>query len=240
MMRNFDKAVINFGVFPQWERKDQAGCFMNDNIYVDKDGKKYIKKEKTNWMTKQEEISYFEVSPIEWEIIYKKENAYLLWSTRMLKFLCFSKYNNSVYIYSDIRRYLNNEFYRFAFNEKEKESIFKYNLKDKLYEYDKKCEEEYDNVFLLSMDELDRAGKIRIIKKPTQYAYWSDTSMGGAYHSWIARDPYNTSSIQGVAMSHSGYDFRISNFFAGEVTGIAPAIWVKCEYIDKILTHSID
>ena len=84
--------------------------------------------------------------PIEWQVLSKENNKMLVISKYGLEVRRFDSGSNN-WRNSEIRKWLNGEFYNKAFNEKEKKSIKSSNLSDVGTS---------DNVFLLSKEEAEK------------------------------------------------------------------------------------
>ena len=159
-----------------------------------------------------------EIEPIKWRILSEENGEALLLSEYILDAHRFDKKSNN-YKDSEIRKWLNNEFYNKAFNENEKQIILttevdnserSTNPNRNANEFNKgknkhACENTQDKVFLLSMqeatnpkygfDESDNSHKSRE-KKPTAYAIkqgaWYDDEEGCETYGngyWWLRSP---------------------------------------------------
>ncbi len=89
---------------------------------------------------------YYKVEPIKWRILERQENKLLLLSEVILDSYCFD-WDSSNYEQSDIRSWLNDEFYNSAFTENEQNLI----CTQTIAQGDSTI---YDNVFLLSCSDM--------------------------------------------------------------------------------------
>ena len=93
---------------------------------------------------------------IEWKVLDKNDNLYLLISNKILDNMQFNvTYGNVTYFNSTIRKYLNGTFYNTAFSGDEKSKILKIknkNLPNSKFNIDAGADTD-DNVFILSLDE---------------------------------------------------------------------------------------
>ena len=139
-----------------------------------------------------------EEQPIEWQILAKEGNNMLFISRYALEAKCFDNDSNN-WKNSEIRSWLNGDFYNKAFNEKEKKYIKSSNLSDV---------GTTDNVFLLSKEEAekyfadDEARKCKI----TDYAFGNGGSKNDDdFCTWWLRSPNpdNGGSVYGVFIDGS-------------------------------------
>ena len=151
--------VVKFGRFPQWRvtKKSTVGFLkqLADSDFTDNrvtliDGKTYYRKGK----------NYFYQSYIDWIIVGETDNSYLLLSKSILDWRAFG---GGFWHESDIRDWLNGEFYLHSFSETEKKEIVKTTNLTSYHPY----EDAYinrkdshnvtteDNVFLLDRDQAE-------------------------------------------------------------------------------------
>ena len=166
-----------------------------------------------------------EVQPIEWQVLAKEGNKILIISKYGLDAKRFDD-NSNDWASSEIRYWLNDNFYNKAFTEKEKKSINSSNLSDVGTS---------DKVFLLSKEEAENYfvnDKLRRCKA-TGYAvkkgaYISDGSFGGeaGYSLWWLRspNPYTDDNVYRVIS-----DGDIDNHYVVSIGNrvIRPALWIN-------------
>jgi hypothetical protein len=208
--------ILKIGVFPQTKANGGDFELFKPGLYVDSDGRQAVKNGD----------SFYLMEPILWEIIKMEGNRSLLLSVKKLKFLCFSSKNDSDYEKSPIRTFLNGPFFKKAFSAKEKSIISKTGPFG-------------DCVFLPSKEELMDPYDLIFDKKETDYASGSCKWLCGDFHSWLTRTPgepdwlgcmddlkrYET--VDMVAQSYSGGDFRWRTNTLNSPAGIAPAMWIE-------------
>lgn len=123
-------------------------------------------------------------SPMKWAVLYENDFDMLVVSEISLGRKQYSAANNSNWASSDIRHYLNNNFYKSNFTEDEKKRIMNIYLNDS---YTK------DNVFLISKSESD--------------SYLSSDEVHKRGY-WCTRTPYNSTWIRRYQGSWDGNDSR--------------------------------
>ena len=163
--------------------------------------------------------------PIEWQVLAKEGNKMLVLSKYGLDAKCFDDDSND-WADSEIRQWLNNDFYNKAFNGNEKKLINSSNLSDV-------CTS--DNVFLLSKEEAEKyfANDEERKCKATDYAvkngaFVYDGSYGGeaGYSFWWLRSPLlNYSIIVYIVRSDGGID----DYYHVSIYGnfVRPALWIN-------------
>ena len=128
------------------------------------------------------------VQPIEWQVLSKENNRMLVISRYGLDCKIFDSDSNK-WANSEIRKWLNGDFYNKAFTEQEKKSINLYNLSDV---------GTTDNVFLLSKEEAEKyfsnneSRKCKATEYAVKNAAWvADSSYGdnAGYSFWWLRSP---------------------------------------------------
>lgn len=186
------------------------------------------------------EVYYFKVEPILWRILYEDcETAFLLCDSILTPMAYQPGYavENSKYVtsangapdgtaandyrYSEIRRWLNAEFYNTAFQSLQKELILKTEL------YDIAAE---DSVFLLSQTEEAALGwRFDFRKVTTDYSRamgaWMDAKTGTGRGTWWLRSPENGGNSRGelvLCMDETAEIFTANSMEAHY--GVAPAL----------------
>ena len=168
----------------------------------------------------------WEKKPIEWIPVEKKDGKYLLVTRYVIDYMPLGTENSYVHwSQTDLRRWLNNEFYNKAFTDAEKAFICDF-TDDELGTTDK--------VFLLSVDETNLLYGDGLYIFGTEYANskgfdldpsWEETLVNGEmtmFHPWLTRTWKNDSNWA-LMGSHIGYRSP------RQLSGIRPAIWVDAE-----------
>ena len=138
--------------------------------------------------------------PIEW-IVLKKENGALFCVSKAVLFShWFNNNENSAYNASDIRAYLNKEFWNIAFKNNEKKRIINVILVD--------SNNAKNNVFLLSKSEVE---SIMTFEEATCGEYW------------YTRTPKTNKTVY----CYRNFECFFSECLTTYPSGIRPAIWVR-------------
>ena len=169
--------------------------------------------------------------PIEWIIVKKEENKALLLSKYVLDAQPYNKIDKYVtWETSDIRKWLNKDFYVVAFNPLQRKKISNILLKteDNYIDGTNGGKETTDKVFLLSRDEVEKLlNNENRVAKATQYAEKAGYSYDYEYKFpsvWWLRSPgMLQDSSDGV--SKSGYIEGAT--VATKHNGVRPAIWIN-------------
>ena len=154
------------------------------------------------------------IQPIEWQVLAKEENKMLLLSKYCLDCKRFDVISND-WNSSEIRHWLNNDFYNKAFSEQEKKNINPF---------------DGDNVFLLSKEEVERYFAKNKLRKcnATEYAKANGdyVSSNNAYSYWWLRSSlFLDDSLFVYYVNIYGairYYYAYINFFA-----VRPALWIN-------------
>lgn len=181
---------------------------------------------------------------ITWIVICRNVGKALVVSEKVLEYGYFKKaaegekYPRCLYKDSDVRAYLNGDFYDNAFTENEKKLILKSKIVTAYAEdYEAKTYETEDSVFLLSVDEVTRyvTGKgTDIHGAPSDYIYSKYKSVlyslkdidgfGNAITWWLRDMGYSSQKAAYV----EGWGDKASSY-GGDVdsrAGIRPAMWI--------------
>ncbi len=161
-----------------------------------------------------------DIQPIEWQFLAIENNKMLLLSKYGLDCKIFDVSSND-WKNSEIRQWLNGEFYNKSFSEKERKNINPLNLSDV---------GTTDNVFLLSKEEVERyfANNKSRRCKATAYAVkngaWVDEDC--SYSWWWIRSPYPNLSSQVYFVNTVGVvgDYYHVNYYC---VFVRPALWVN-------------
>ena len=139
--------------------------------------------------------------PIEWIVLLEENSAFFCVSKAVVFNHCFNDNENkgSAYNTSDIRAYLNNDFWNGAFNNTEKKRIINTILVD--------SNNAKDNVFLVSKSEVESL-------------MTSEEAICGAW--WYTRTPKTKKSVY----DHRSDQHSFGEYLT-DSDGIRPAIWVR-------------
>ena len=146
-------------------------------------------------------LGTWEGQPIEW-LVLKEENSNMLCVSKKILFMyCFNdnESKGSAYETSDIRKYLNNEFFNTAFNEAEKKRIVNALLTD--------SNNAKDDVFLLSKSEIENL----MTPEEATCGIW-----------WYTR----TASTNKTVYDHSSDSNTFAGYLTDE-DGIRPAMYIR-------------
>ena len=152
-----------------------------------------------------------EIQPIEWLVLKREGNQILLISKYGLEPRNFDKNSNN-WGTSEIRQWLNSEFYNKAFSENEKKYI----------------KSSDDNIFLLSKTDVLNyfANKEAIKCKPTEYAKSKGASVDdNGYTNWWLNYPDTNGSGNVYRIVYNG-DFGYYENVWGEHDVARPALWI--------------
>ena len=159
-----------------------------------------------------------DIQPIEWQVLSIENNKMLVISKYGLDAKRFDSGSNN-WANSEIRKWLNGEFYNKAFTDKEKKSIKSSNLSDV---------GTTDNLFFLSKEEAEKYFSNDEIRrcKATDYAVKNDAHKNdNGFSYWRLRSPSPDYDSEVYIVDYVGdiYDFRVSN--ANMLT--RPALWIN-------------
>ena len=261
--------IIEFGLYPQTVKADNV-VILDNNIdengyYTGDDGEKYaLVKAKpfysmplASYFSNGEKIVndkeyFFKVEPIKWKVLKRIDGKVLLFSDILLDACEFDSCSNN-YETSHIRKWLNKEFYKKAFNTKQKkliETTLVDNSKDSLSsdqfdlfgdddnsnKYNEfLCNNTNDKLFLLSEKEKDdylpKSYSLETIQVTTDSSLangaW-DIKGKGTY--WL-RTPYklkNAGLIVDYNLSETYLLTRMCVISYG-YTCVAPAMWINLQ-----------
>ena len=208
------------------------------------------------------ETYYFLVEPIRWRILAREEGRALLFSDRIIASMAYQpnvhERNGSLYIsdagalrdafvnnyeHSNIRKWLNGEFFYLAFSSDEAEFIHTTEVNNSHETLALGvpspfvCPDTYDKVFLLSFresksEELGFGDPMSSILETTDYAratgsftYMSGVSKGCGF--WWLRSPGDEKSGFAMSVTNSKMYARTMALTHNTNIGVAPAMWVK-------------
>jgi len=173
--------------------------------------------------------------PIEWRILYLSGNKALMLAEKVLDVHYWNRLETQGHRWmtSEIRTWLNNDFYKTAFSSTDKERIVASRI---LTDYSG-GEETWDNVFLLSKTEIERyfPDECDCLADITEYAKANLANTGinplcsignPVSAKWWLRSPSEFFSEEAITVGPScdtDYGFSVSN----KKVGVRPAIWVE-------------
>lgn len=167
---------------------------------------------------------------IEWIVLSKENDMTLLISRYALDCKKYHyTYGDSTWEISDLRKWINTDFFNNAFGDSEQkmlQSITLRNNDNSEYGVDGGNDTK-DKVFILSVEEIEKyfSSETERVCMPTQYAIekGAGRSDNGTCCWWL-RSP---GSQQGCAMRITTYGDYTNNYWVGNFETVRPAIWVK-------------
>ena len=159
-----------------------------------------------------------QVQPIEWQVLLIENNKMLVISRYGLETRRFDP-SSQVWSNSEIRQWLNGEFYNKAFTEQEKKSINLSNLSDV---------RTTDHVFLLSRDEAGKYFSNNEARKcePTEYAKKNGADVRNGYIWWWLRSPDPDFSGNVYCVNIDGYIIYGNGVSYADVV-VRSALWIN-------------
>lgn len=259
---------ILFGEYPQTIKADSVTITTTQNdkgYYLGSDGNYYAKvvadvfgsgyEFSTGDTITEGATYYFKVEPIKWRILTESNGQALILCEMIIDAGAYDAVLDNNYANSDIRAWLNNEFYNTAFNDLQKEIILTTTVDNSARSAnpnnnatqwnngvnDYACENTTDKVFLLSMQEVTNSAygfdsdysedyTVRI-KQGTDYAKCNNlyVSTSGSYYgnsNWWLRSPYYDYSYIAWSIDSDGYAYR-SNYVSSANRGVVPALNIQ-------------
>ena len=173
------------------------------------------------------------VKPIEWTVMKKEENKVLLLSKYVLDAQPYNKkFEEVTWETSDIRRWLNSDFYTTAFNDIEQRKIA-----DILVRTENNPEygtaggnDTEDKVFLLGIEEAERLFINDAERRTTvtKYAEKAGVFMGNeGYPWWWLRSPGSSRSDCAAIVHSRGWVHKDGFYVYFSVGGVRPALWLN-------------
>ena len=191
---------------------------------------------------------YFKVEPIRWKVLSQRDGELLLLSDLILTGRRFDASDNC-YKTSDVRAFLNGEFYSSAFYEKEREQILLSSVSNGAQSTKSEsnpyiCEDTDDHIFLLSREEISNNiynFRPEEAKDPTRQLKTSDyaKALGVSTDTtpahcengiWRLRSPDTTAKHATYAIHSDG---TICTLFVDAIEGIAPALRLRLNEADR-------
>ncbi len=149
---------------------------------------------------------------IEWVVVDVNKGKSLLVSKKILMVMTYNDRNNSSWGSSNIKRWLNGDFYKNAFSDGEKKLISKNNN---------------GNVFILSKDEMEKYFSSRFDREFNVTVYASSLKKYRSYTETWTRTPKKPSPGYPALVTYSTRTGTIEDCSVDDEGGILPAIWVK-------------
>ena len=240
--------------YPQTIKADSVTITETVNekgYYLGSDGKWYVKVTATPYISGYTftnsttiysgTVYYFKVEPIKWQILSQDENTI---SVVCASIIANKRYDDSSnnYANSEIRAWLNNEFYNTAFSDLQKQLIITTEVDNSVqstgYSTNQyACENTYDKVYLLSyqeayaMDSSTTGGskaRERITSDYTRatgaYMYRSTDYYGNGF--WWLRSPYDCGSYYARFINLIGY-ISYNDYVDYTYYGVVPALQIR-------------
>lgn len=180
--------------------------------------------------------------PLEWIVLDQKEDRVLLLSRYVIDCKEYHSANTDItWENCDLRDWLNHEFFRTAFSEKQQEQIMETEVKNSDNEwYDTYGgNDTCDRVFLLSIEEVgkytgsDQEREAIATKYVQEQGVWSDDGDETAYW-WLRTPGYGTNSVvfvynRGDVNTYGGGVTDYGYYTLSRTVGVRPALWVKLD-----------
>ena len=254
-----DGDYIYFGEYPQSLKADDVVITTETDsrgYYLGSDGYYYAKvvanpyesgyKFSTGVTVNSGTVYYFKVEPIRWRILTTDgENALILCDSIIANMAYDAGYNIN-YAESDIRAWINDNFYKIAFTELQREVILTTTVDNSVYStgYSSNpnvCEDTKDKIFLLSHREVTNSAygfessyfisDTARIMQTSDYSratgVWMSTDSsyyGNGY--WWLRSPYSSNRGYARNVRLDGSAHGISDLRNAE-DGVVPALWIN-------------
>ena len=195
---------------------------------------------------------YFRSEPIRWRVLNKTETTATLMCDRIIEYMPYDSNNNLFYNESEIRSWLNNEFYNYAFSDLEK-SVIRTTVVDnssasvKVDLSENACENTNDKVYLLSYEEafnlsraIDRSPARAVkttdyIKAKGAFTLVNDNTYAGNGSWWLRSAPDRSYSSSYIS-TPTGTIYGTS--VASSYCGVVPVIQIDlvdhvCNFTEK-------
>ena len=184
---------------------------------------------------------FFKVEPIIWKAIDARDGMALLLCKNVIDVKRFDE-KTKVYANSELRTWLEGEFFGIAFDAGEKEKIATVVLEDGNEKTNKNEAPKEDKVFPLSFSEIAKRlpyGNEHYMRKASDYTRASGIQMlipggivrdvGANYGNgdWWLRSPYRYDTRPLVERVDSWGNAGGSNWVDNTYTGVTPALWIK-------------
>ena len=212
--------------------KAEKSEIQNNNIESEKVVKKQYKVGDTVLLGRYPQDEDGGVKPIEWTVMKIEKNKMLLFSKYVLDTQQYNKkFEEATWETSDIRRWLNSDFYTTAFNDIEQSKIANTLVRTKNNpEYGTAGgNDTEDKVFLLSIEEAESffindgerkakttkyAEKAGVLMDDERYAWW-----------WLRSPGYDGSNA--AVVNNNGWVYRVGIIVIHDDDGVRPALWLN-------------
>ena len=250
-----DGGYILFGQYPQTIKASDVtvgDVADEDGYYRGSDGERYAKvvadpnrsgyKFSDNSSVTSGNTYYFKVEPIRWRILSESDGKALILCDSIIANKAYDAGSNNNYANSDIRAWLNDEFYKTAFGELQQALIQTTEVDNSVYStgYSSNpyaCENTFDKVFLLSYREVtnsaygfassstyDTARRMLTSDYSRATGAYMDTrSSDYGNGSWWLRSPDGNDSYYARGVDLIGYA-AYSDLVSGDNGGVVPAL----------------
>ena len=275
-----EEEYIYFGEYPQTIKADSVTITETTDFrgyYLGSDGAYYAKVIANPYESGyvfsdgskvlEEAVYYFKVEPIRWRILTEGDGkAFILCDSIIANKAYQSKYsyitgyttanhapdgtNANSYKYSEVRNWLNNEFYRIAFNELQSEIILTTTVDNSVDStgdsYNRNiCEDTEDKIFLLSYSDVTNSAYGFVLNFAREMfasdysratGVWMSTSTCSGC--WWLRSPHryycnftcvvdNSGNIHNISDNSIGHDVSSNDYIDYENNGVVPALWIR-------------
>ena len=222
--------TVEMGEFPQTKKADGVTLSeepLEDGYYLGSDGERYAKLKATPNENLYDQYKYgeeyfFKVEPILWRVASIDGGIYFLVCQSVL---CARRFddNSLNYANSELRAWLNGEFFDTAFSDEQfftvlsteldnsAESLKKEGIKEDYLQWIDSnpyyCENTTDKVFIRSYKELSYSGGSNVTDYARATGYYGENTgySGARYDSWT-RSPYWSNTIE-VIVQTTGYSY---------------------------------
>ena len=209
--------------------KAEKSEIQNNNIESEKTVKKQYKVGDTISFGRYPQDEDGGVKPIEWTVMKTEKNKMLLFSKYVLDAKQYNEKSEEVtWETSDIRRWLNSDFYTTAFNDIEQSKILVRTENDPTYGTAGGNDTE-DKVFLLSIEEAESffINDKERTALATKYAEKAGVLMDDERYAWWWLRSSGSSSYAAPGVSNIGWVDRYGNFVFNNYDGVRPALWLN-------------
>ncbi len=185
--------------------------------------------------------------PIEWQVLDKKANKVLLISTKLLDAQHYPREGGYTWEESTLRKWLNTEFIKEAFNYNESQKILDSDIKnDNNKKHGTKGgNDTKDKIFLLSIDEAEKYFKTNKerIAEVTNYTIKRLAGGNSEWEKYLKENQFSRSMVAWYYLRSPGiYQHHLASvtcsgevysgeagFNSSEPGSIRPALWISCE-----------
>ena len=254
-----DGEYVYFGEYPQSLKADDVNVAETadvDGYYAGDDGCRYVKVTASPYedgytfsngkSVTEGEVYYFKLEPIRWRILAEVEDgrSVFIMCEGIIDCAAYDADNLNDYKNSDVRAWLNNQFYNTAFDTLQRELIITVTVDNSAdstgyLPNPYVCEDTEDKLFLLSLKEAteptysfssstaenDADRQMWVSDYSRAIGVWTSTDgKTGGYGFWWLRSPHynNASYLWYVSADSCIYSYPYSD----RVGGIVPAMWI--------------